>query len=461
MRELRPLKRVLIANRGEIAMRIIRACADEEIESVLAVSEADRDSAAAIMADSAVCIGPPPANDSYLDIDRVVSAAKVTGCDALHPGYGFLSERPELAEACEDADIQLVGPTAAIIRDGGDKTRARALAAVHGVAIGSGTPAMSDVDEAVQRARAVGYPLLLKAAAGGGGRGMVKIADPAQLADAFQTASREAEVAFGDGRIYLEHFVERARHVEVQILGDVHGGLFHLGTRDCSVQRRYQKVVEEGPATAISDEVRADIEGAALRLGRGLEYVGAGTVEFVVDTDTGAYSFLEINTRVQVEHPVTELLTGVDIVREQLRIAGGAPLGFTQAASAPKGHVIECRINCEDPQRGFAPTPGTITRWMAPAGADIRVDTHVFPGYSIPPYYDSLLAKLLVRGRDRDEARRRMARLLEKLVVEGVPTNRELLHAVVTSDEFGRDTHHTRWLEEDMLPSWSREKASP
>lgn len=453
-----PLTRVLVANRGEIAMRIIRACDDEGIESVVVVSEADRCSAPALMADRSVCIGPAAAGASYLDIDRIMSAARVTGCDAIHPGYGFLSERPELAMACEEAGIRLVGPSSAVIREGGDKIQARAMAAAQGVPVGSGTSAVSGVAEAVMLADRVGYPVLLKAAAGGGGRGMVKVSDREQLGTAFETASREAEVAFGDGRMYLEHFVTRARHVEVQILGDAHGGLVHLGTRDCSVQRRYQKVVEEGPARAVADSVLRDMEDAAIRLGRGLGYVGAGTVEFIVDAETGLFAFLEINTRVQVEHPVTEMLTGVDIVREQLRVAAGAPLSVEQHDVRIDGHVIECRLNCEDPSRGFAPTPGTVTGWLAPQGAHIRVDTHVYTGYTVPPYYDSMLAKVLARGRDRDEARQRMDRLLSKLIVKGVPTNRNLLRAVVMSEEFERDAHHTRWLEDDMLPTWLAEE---
>lgn len=458
MTDVQRLNRVLVANRGEIALRVVRACADERIESVVVVSEADRHSAAALMADRVVCIGPPAAADSYLDINRIMAAAVGTACDALHPGYGFLAERPQLAEECELAGVTLIGPSAQVIEQGGDKIRARALASSLGVPVSSGSSAVGDVQAASRIAEDIGYPVLLKAAAGGGGRGMVRARSQPELARSFETASGEAQQAFGDGRIYLERFIDRARHVEVQILADSLGTVIHLGTRDCSVQRRYQKVIEEGPAVAIPQSVIAEIQAAAVRLGQGLGYCGAGTVEFIVDVDSGFFSFLEINTRIQVEHPVTEMLTGVDIVREQLRIAAGRRLSVVQDDLRLSGHVIECRLNCEDPARGFMPSPGFLSAWMVPAAADVRVDTHMFGGYTIPPYYDSLMAKLLVHGRDRQDAIARMAWLLRKVVVGGPPTNLALLESVIASEAFRSNGHHTRWLEEEMLPDWLEER---
>lgn len=445
------LKRVLVANRGEIAVRIIRACLDEGIESVVVVSEADRDSAAAHLADRAVCIGPGPSPQSYVDLDRVMQAAISTDCDALHPGYGFLAERPELAQACADNDITFIGPDAETIRRGGDKVQARALAREVGVPVGSGSDALDDVDQAQRLAEIVGYPVLLKAAAGGGGRGMVLVEHPDDLTQRFAAASHEALQAFGDGRLYIERYVRRARHVEVQIFGDTFGNLVHLGERDCSMQRRYQKVVEEAPASALSPEVRSQLHDAALRLGRALSYVGAGTVEFIVDADTGDASFLEINTRVQVEHPVTELVTGIDIVREQLRVAAGLPLSFTQDEVTIQGHALECRLNAEDASRDFLPMPGTVTRWLPPLGGGVRIDSHVFGGYRIPPYYDSMIAKVLTHGTDRGQALARMTRALDHLVADGVTTNREFLKALITHPDFVEQRHSTRWIEQSFL----------
>ena len=447
------LRRVLVANRGEIAVRVVRACADEGIESVVAVSEVDRDSRAALTADRAVCIGPAAATSSYLDIPRVVAAALATRCDAIHPGYGFLSERPELPEACAEHGLVFVGPTADTIRRGGDKAAARRLATSLGIPVGAGSDTIADAETAREVADHVGYPVVLKAAAGGGGRGMVLVETPDAVVDAFEGASREAQAAFGDGRMFLERFITRARHVEVQVLGDMHGSVVHLGERDCSAQRRYQKLVEEAPATSVPVEVREALQDAAVRLARALDYVGAGTVEFVVDADTGDYAFLEINTRVQVEHPVTEMVTGIDIVRAQLQIAGGAPLAFGQADVRLDGHAIEVRVNAEDPFRGFAPGPGTVTRWVEPVGGGLRIDTHCFGGYRIPPHYDSLLAKVIAHGGDRDEALRRLDRGLRHLVVEGVPTTVPMHLVLLASPEFRAGTHHTRWVEQELVPA--------
>jgi acetyl-CoA carboxylase biotin carboxylase subunit len=456
-----PLHRVLVANRGEIAVRVIRACADEGIESVVAVSEADRDSRAALVADRAVCIGPASAASSYLDIPRVVAAALGTACDAIHPGYGFLSERPELPEACADNGLVFVGPSADTIRRGGDKAAARQLAASLGIPVGAGSDTIADAGTAHEVADRVGYPVVLKAAAGGGGRGMVLVESADEIESAFEGASREAQAAFGDGRMYLERFITRARHVEVQVLADTHGTVVHLGERDCSAQRRYQKLVEEAPATAVPLDVRQALREAAVELARALDYVGAGTVEFVVDAETGDYAFLEVNTRVQVEHPVTEMVTGIDIVRAQLQIAGGRPLPFSQDDVRLDGHAVEVRVNAEDPYRGFAPGPGTVRRWVEPVGGGLRIDTHCFGGYRIPPHYDSLLAKVIAHGGDREEALRRLDRGLRKLVVEGVPTTVPMLLAVIEAPEFRAGTHHTRWVEQELMPSLTALQETP
>jgi acetyl-CoA carboxylase, biotin carboxylase subunit len=448
------LRRVLVANRGEIAVRIVRACADRGVESVVAVSEADRDTRAALIADRVVRIGPAPAAQSYLDVGRIITAAQVTGCDALHPGYGFLSERPELAEACDENGIAFVGPTAASIRRAGDKATARALAESLGIPVGSGSDVVADAAEARKAADAVGYPVVLKASAGGGGRGMRRVDDPADVEAAYAEASSEAQQAFGDGRMFVERFITRARHVEVQVLGDGRGGVVHLGERDCSVQRRYQKLVEEAPASWLPDAVRAQLHDAATTLARALEYRGAGTVEFVVDAETGAFSFLEVNTRIQVEHPVTEMLTGVDLVGAQLAVAAGEPLPVRQSDIELRGYAIEVRINAEDPERGFAPAPGLVTRWVEPAASHLRIDTHCYSGYRLPPHYDSLLAKVIAHGRDRDEAIERLDHALAHLVVEGIPTTAAFARRVLTHPDFRADRHHTRWIESDakLLP---------
>jgi acetyl-CoA carboxylase biotin carboxylase subunit len=448
------LRQVLVANRGEIAVRVVRACADEGLRSVVAVSEADRASRAALVADRAVCIGPASATDSYLDIGRVVAAALGTGCDAVHPGYGFLAERPELAEACAEHGLVFIGPSADAIRRGGDKAVARELAESLGIPVGEGSDTLADAVQARAVADGIGYPVVLKAAAGGGGRGMVRVDSGEQLSEAFPRATHEARQAFGDGRMYLERFITRARHVEVQVLADRHGGIVHLGERDCSTQRRYQKLIEEAPARAVPEDIRRDLCAAAVELCRALDYVGAGTVEFVVDVDRGIWSFLEVNTRVQVEHPVTEMVTGIDIVRAQLAIAGGGKLPVQQSDVVLRGHAVEVRVNAEDPRRDFAPVPGLVSRWVEPVGGGLRIDTHVFGGYRIPPHYDSLLAKVIAHGPDRDAALDRLDRGLAHLVVEGVPTTAELLRAVLGAPTFRAEHHHTRWIEQEFLPEW-------
>jgi acetyl-CoA carboxylase biotin carboxylase subunit len=445
------LHRVLVANRGEVAVRVIRACADLGIESVVAVSEADRDSCAAHIADRAVCIGPAAAAESYLDIPRLISAALLTGCDALHPGYGFLAERPELAAACAEHGLTFIGPSANVIARGADKSAARELAVSLGIPVGNGSEVLADAADAARAAADVGYPVVLKAVAGGGGRGMRTVAAPEDLPAAFAAASREAHQAFGDGRMYLERFLTRARHVEVQVLGDAHGHVIHLGERDCTIQRRYQKLIEEAPAVHIPDEIRRALWNAAVRLTRALGYCGAGTVEFVVDAVTGAWSFLEINTRIQVEHPVTEMVCGIDLVVAQLTIASGKPLPWAQHDIALRGHAVEVRVNAEDPTRGFAPCPGTITRWIEPVGGGLRIDTHCFGGYQIPPHYDSLLAKVIAHGESRDHALDRLDRGLRRLVIQGVPTTAPVLRGVLAHWEFREGRHHTRWVEDEFL----------
>jgi acetyl-CoA carboxylase, biotin carboxylase subunit len=448
----RRIRRVLVANRGEIAVRIVRACRAEGLDAIVAVSDADTDSLAARLATDVVHIGAPSPTDSYLRVGQIVAGALLTGCDAIHPGYGFLSERAELAEACTANDLIFVGPSADTIRRGGDKVEARRIAREAGVPTGAGSDAVSTVDDALAVAADVGYPILLKAAAGGGGRGMVRVDDPGDLATRFAVASNEALAAFGDGRMYVERYVTNARHVEVQLLADEHGTIVHLGDRDCSTQRRFQKLVEEAPAASLDPATRDRIAHAAVALGRALDYRNAGTVEFLVDVDRGDFSFLEVNTRVQVEHPVTEMITGVDIVRAQLRIASGEPLGFDQADVSVDGHAIECRINAESVAAGFLPAPGTVTHWVPPDGEHVRVDSHVFTGYEIPPYYDSLIAKLVVSGATRTDAIDRMLAALDGFEIGGVETTCDLHRAILLHDDFRADRITTRWLETTLLP---------
>ena len=450
-----PLERVLVANRGEIAVRIIRACFDEQIESVLAVSEADRDSLGAQLADRVLCIGPASADESYLDVNRLVATAKLSGCDGLHPGYGFVSEQPELSAECAEAGIAFVGPSAEAMRRSGDKATARSIARELGIAIGEGSDVIATIEEARPLADAMGYPILLKAAGGGGGRGMRLVERSEDLPAAFAAAGGEAQQAFGDGRIFMERFIRRARHVEVQVLADEHGGVIHLGDRDCTLQRRYQKLIEEAPAPGMSEPLEREILSAATTLIASLSYHGAATCEFLVDQERGSYAFLEINSRLQVEHPVSEMVTGVDVVREQLRVAGGAPLSVSQDAVHLQGHAIEARVNAESPGNGFMPTPGRLTRWAAPVGSDVRVDTACFPGWTIPPHYDSLLAKVIVHGNDRHATIVRLRRALAHLRVEGVETTAQLARDVLAHPDVESGAVHTRWLEDVFLPNWS------
>ena len=441
---------MLIANRGEIAMRIIRACKALGIETVLAVSEADRDSLPARMAERSVCIGPARSAASYLNVGAVVTAAVGTGCDALHPGYGFLAENAALAEACAQKGVTFIGPRPQTIREMGNKIEARALALKAGVPVVPGSDNVADYEAAVAVARGIGLPILLKAAAGGGGRGMKIVRELRELRAAFETASAEARAAFGDGTLYVERLISNARHIEVQILGDRFGKALHLGERDCTLQRRHQKIVEEGPATLVPDRVRSRIRQAAVDLALGVSYENAGTVEFIFDQDRDEFFFLEVNTRIQVEHPVTEALTGIDLVQAQLRVAAGEALGFEQKQVRLSGHAIECRINAEAAHSDFRPSPGRIAAWRQPRQEYLRVDTHCQPGYVVPPFYDSLLAKLIVTGSDRAQAVERTRKALDEFAIEGIETTLPFLRKLLARPEYRSGKVNTRWVESVM-----------
>ena len=428
-------KKILIANRGEIAIRIIYACRELGIKTVAVYSEADENSLHVRFADEDVCIGPPRSADSYLSVPAVLSAAEITGADAIHPGYGFLSESAYLAEVCEACHIKFIGPAPNIIRLLGDKARARRAMKKAGVPILPGSDGPVDGEEkALKIARELGYPVIIKAVAGGGGRGMRVIRVPAEMGKSLKTAQREAEAAFGVGDVYLEKYVENPRHIEVQVLGDHHGAVVHLGERECSIQRRHQKLVEEAPSVALTDRMRRKLGSTVVDAARAVQYTNAGTFEFLLD-DKGNFFFLEVNTRLQVEHPVTEFLTGVDIVKEQIRIAAGERLSFKQGDVTFTGHAIECRINAEDPDT-FAPSPGVIRAFSVPGGPGVRVDTFAHSECTIPPYYDSMIAKVIVHGRDRQEAIARMRRTLEMTVIEGIKTSIPLHLRILAEPDF-------------------------
>jgi len=451
------VRRVLIANRGEIAVRIIRACQSLGIETVAAVSEADRESMAARLANRAVCIGPARSIDSYLKVENLIAAAQGTGCDALHPGYGFLSERASLAQACAENDITFVGPSAENIMQMGDKLEARKIARSAGVPLVPGSDHAKNPDQAAQLAEEIGYPFLLKASAGGGGRGIKLVSNRDEIENTFRTAAAEARAAFGNDTLYMEKYVGNARHIEVQILGDSQGNVIHLGERDCSLQRRHQKIIEEAPAYAVPPEVRAKICNAAAVLARSIGYRSAGTIEFIYDNASAEFYFLEMNTRIQVEHPVTEMITGVDLVAQQLHIARGESLPFKQSDIRFAGHAIECRINAESPQHGFRPCPGHIADWQEPRGPGIRVDTHCFPGYFVPPYYDSLLAKLIVHADTRQGAENRTSQALDHFHVSGIDTLIPFLRTVIDDPEYRAGAVNTRWLEKKLEEYSARE----
>ena len=439
-------KKVLIANRGEIALRVIRACRELGIQTVAVYSEADRESLHVRFADDDVCIGPAPARESYLKIPRLIAAAEITGADAIHPGYGFLAENAEFAETCAASGITFIGPTPEQIRVMGDKAAARAKMIEVGVPVVPGSPGpIENVEEAIAFAEKAGYPVIIKAAAGGGGKGMRVANNTDEFARAFQMARTEALAAFGNGDVYVEKYLLRPRHIEFQVLGDTHGNVIHLGERDCSVQRRHQKLIEEAPSPGMTPALRERMGEAAVRGAKAIDYVGAGTIEMLLDTD-GSFYFMEMNTRIQVEHPVTEMLTGVDLVKEQVRVAAGEPLRLKDTPPL-RGHVIECRINAEDPFRGFQPSPGRIEVFHPPGGNGVRVDTHAYAGYSVPPYYDSMIAKLIVHGVDRAEALAKMRLGLDTFVVQGITTTIPFLSRVMSHPDFIRGDVHTKFLE--------------
>ena len=441
------ITRVLIANRGEIAVRVIRACRALDVETVLAASEADRNSLPAQMADRVLCIGPAPSAGSYLNVGTIIEAAIGSGSDAIHPGYGFLAERPELSRACMDNGLVFIGPSPQHIETMGDKLAARQAVAALGIPVVPGSGLIDDFSNASATAENIGYPILLKAAAGGGGKGMKAVYRPDDLETVYREAAAEARSAFGDGRMYLESYIPNARHVEVQVLADRHGNNVHLFERDCSVQRRYQKLIEEAPAPGLSGGLREKLCQAALGITRAIKYENAGTVEFILDQDKGSFYFLEMNTRIQVEHPVTEMTTGFDLVQEQIRVAQGEPIGFTQSQVVPRGHAIECRINAEQPRDDFRPSPGRVTRWEPPEGTGIRVDSHCYAGYVVPPFYDSLMAKLIVIGNTRMEAIARLQRALANFHVAGVDTTIPFLASLVERADFIAGWVNTGWLE--------------
>ena len=443
--------RVLVANRGEIAVRVIRALHELEVEAVAVYSTADADALHVRLADRAVCIGPAPAARSYLNIPSVVAAATTTGCEAVHPGYGFLSENAAFVEACADNELVFVGPPANVMARMGDKVQAKAELARAGVPLVPGTDGAVGAEEARAVAAEVGYPVLLKASAGGGGKGMRLVRSDDELESAHAMASAEAEAAFGDPSLYLEKAIVPARHVEIQVLADAQGGVLTLGERECSIQRRHQKLIEESPSTALTPESREAMEEAAERAARAIGYRNAGTFEFLLGPD-GTFYFIELNARLQVEHPVSEACTGLDLVREQLLVAAGRPLGLTGRAPR-RGHAIEIRINAEDPRRDFAPSPGTITRFRPPLGPGVRVDTFAEDGARIPPFYDSLLAKLVVWAEDRPAAIARTLRALGELEVQGVATTREAAIEILRTEEFASGRYSTSFLAERRLES--------
>jgi len=442
-------KRVLIANRGEIALRVIRACKELDIETVAVYSEADRECLHVRFAADDVCIGRPPARDSYLNIPRIIAAAEITGADAIHPGYGFLAENAEFANTVRASNITFIGPTAEQIGQMGDKAAARKLAQKLKVPTvpGSAGPVES-MEEGLKVAQKLGFPVIVKAAAGGGGKGMRVAPDAEQFPQAFGLAKQEALAAFGSDEVYIEKYLSRPRHIEIQIMGDTHGKVMHLCERDCSVQRRHQKLIEEAPSPAVDVTLREDIGDAAVRLAEAIGYVGAGTVEFLLDED-GSFYFMEMNTRIQVEHPVTEMCTNFDLVKEQIRVAAGEPLSFVMNGHRLRGHAIECRVNAEDPARNFQPSPGTITAYHPPGGPGVRVDTHIYAGYTVPPYYDSLLAKVIVHGNTRPEALARMRQALDSFIIEGVTTTIPFLGRVLRHPDFIAGTVDTMFLERE------------
>jgi acetyl-CoA carboxylase biotin carboxylase subunit len=441
--------KILIANRGDVALRVLRACKEMGIPSVVVHSTADVDSMPVRLADESVCIGPPSSADSYLNIPAILTAASITGADAIHPGVGFLSENADFAEIVKAHGLTFIGPDISHIRSMGDKVEAKITAAEAGLPLVPGSPgAVATLAEAEKLGKDIGYPLLVKAASGGGGRGMKVAETAADLAEAFSSARSEAKAAFGDDTVYLERYLGRPRHIEVQVIGDSHGNVVHLGERECSVQRRHQKLFEEAPSPALTPEERAKIGGIAAEATRRMGYLGVGTMEFLYED--GQFFFIEMNTRLQVEHPITEAITGVDLVREQIRIAAGEPLSFTQDDVTFNGHAIECRINAEHPET-FMPTPGKVSAFHAAGGPGVRVESCLYSGYSVPPHYDSLIAKLIVHGDDREHCLRRLKRAIQEFIVEPIPTTLALHARLVDADAIKDGSYDIRWLEEKFL----------
>lgn len=430
------IKKVLIANRGEIAVRIIRACREMGIQTVAVYSEADREALHTQLADESICIGPAPSSHSYLSMENIISATIVSGADAIHPGFGFLSENSRFAELCEQCNITFIGPPSHVIASLGNKQAAKNTMAAAGVPVIPGSKkAVYSVEEGMAEADEIGYPVIIKAALGGGGKGMRTADCAAEFAESFRTAQKEAQMAFGDNTMYIEHFVRNPRHIEFQILADKKGNVIHLGERDCSVQRNHQKMIEESPCEVISDRLRKKMGEAAVKAAKACGYVNAGTIEFLLDRD-GSFYFMEMNTRIQVEHPVTEWVTGVDLVKEQIRIASGMPLSFKQKDIHITGHAIECRINAENPSKGFRPSPGTITDMYFPGGKGIRIDSAVYSGYTVQPYYDSMIAKLIVWAKNREEAIRKMQSALGEIIIEGIDTNVDYQYEILNHPDF-------------------------
>lgn len=438
--------KVLVANRGEIALRIIRACRELDVASVAVYSEADIDSMHVQLADESVCIGPAASKDSYLKPDRIIAAAEITGADAIHPGYGFLSENARFADICESSGVVFIGPSADIIRMMGDKATARATAVANGVPITPGSELMADADEAYAKAMEIGLPVMIKATAGGGGRGMRPCFKAEEFKSLFQAASNEAVACFGNGDCYLEKLVINPHHIEFQVIADSHGHFIHLGERDCSMQRRNQKIIEECPSPLLTPEMRKRMGDTSVALIKAINYQNAGTIEYLVDEAGENFYFMEMNTRIQVEHPVTEEVMGCELIKEQIRVAAGESLSRHVLDVNPRGHAIECRINAEDPYNKFMPSPGTISLWYAPGGKGVRVDTHVYSGYTVPPYYDSMIAKLIVTGATREIAISRMKRALGEFTIRGIKTTIPFQKEILNHPDFEKGTYDIGWV---------------
>ncbi|WP_075982261.1 acetyl-CoA carboxylase biotin carboxylase subunit [Bacillus massilinigeriensis] len=442
------IKKLLIANRGEIAVRIIRACREMGIESVAVYSEADKESLHVQLADEAYCIGPKVSKESYLNFANIISVARLTGCDAIHPGYGFLAENADFAELCREVNIKFVGPTPEAINKMGTKDIARETMREAGVPIVPGSQGIiRNVDEAIEIANQIEYPVIIKATAGGGGKGIRIARNEQELIKGINITQQEALTAFGNPGVYLEKFIEDFRHVEIQVLADEHGNVVHLGERDCSIQRRLQKLLEETPSPALDGEIREEMGNAAVKAAKAVDYTGAGTVEFIYDYRNRKFYFMEMNTRIQVEHPVTEMVTGVDLIKEQIKVASGDKLNFMQSEVNFQGWAIECRINAENPSKNFMPSPGKIKMYLPPGGLGVRIDSAAYPGYSIPPYYDSMIAKVITYGKSRDEAISRMKRALSEFVIEGIHTTIPFHLKLLNHEKFVEGNFNTKFLE--------------